>query len=229
MTETGKQDKMARNVNPLVLVMTNRETRKTSGEAMADALGPRLRELREARGVSGRALASRVGMSSGYISRIENGRVSPTVSTLERIAAALGESMAALFGKVTERDPLVRRAERRISRSRGVVDELLSPLPPGRLEALETTIEGGRGSGPAYTHNGDDEFLHILEGRLRVWLDGHAFELEPGDSLSFACSTPHRWVNPEQGPTRVIWIVTGTPTFSEGRPSSMSSGDSGSH
>ena len=48
----------------------------------------------------------------------------------------------------------------------------------------------------------------VLDGCLRVWLNGQAYELEAGDAITFPCATPHRWLNPGESETRVIWIIT---------------------
>jgi transcriptional regulator with XRE-family HTH domain len=55
-----------------------------------DVMAKRIRELRDKRGLSQRELAERSGVSREYIARIELGQHDPTISTLERLAAALG-------------------------------------------------------------------------------------------------------------------------------------------
>ena len=60
-------------------------------------VGPRLRQLREQKAMSAREVAELAGVSPAYLSRLENGRVSPTVATLARLVAAMGETMATLF------------------------------------------------------------------------------------------------------------------------------------
>lgn len=147
-------------------------------------------------------------MSPSYLSRLENGHLSPTVATLTRIAQALGESLATIFGS-TDVGPVVRRSERALIRNRGVDDQLLTPTRTGKLEVLETRIAPGAGSGAqAYTHQGDEECIVVLEGHLRLWLDGVLYELEQGDAATFACGVPHRWENPGEVTTRAMWVVT---------------------
>jgi uncharacterized cupin superfamily protein len=74
---------------------------------------------------------------------------------------------------------------------------------------LETVIRGGSGSGRApYTHEGEEECVLVLDGELRVWLDGARYDLVEGDAITFPCRTPHRWENPGASDARVLWIVT---------------------
>jgi transcriptional regulator with XRE-family HTH domain len=180
----------------------------TSPETLAN----RLRDLRRRHGLSAREVAARAGVTPAYLSRLENGKLSPTVSTLSRVVQAMGESVAALFDG-DESGPLVRRDERRLVRNRGVDDYLLTPRRAQRLELLETYVEPGGSSGSsAYTHPGDEECILVLESVLTVWLDGKRYDLREGDALTFPCRTPHRWENPSDRTTRALWIVT-PPTY----------------
>jgi transcriptional regulator with XRE-family HTH domain len=173
-------------------------------------LGVRIRALREARGMSARELAERAGVAPAYLSRLENGRLSPTVSTLTRVMQALGEPVSRVFGDDDLAGPVVRVSDRRVIRNRGVVDYLLSPTRSGRLEVIVAVIQPGEGSGePPYSHPGDEECIVVLEGTLRVWVDGEEYDLEPGDAITFPCRSPHSWGNPaKQGKTRALWVLT---------------------
>jgi transcriptional regulator with XRE-family HTH domain len=173
-------------------------------------LGVRIRALRKSRSISARELADRAGVAPAYLSRLENGRLSPTVSTLTRVMQALGEPVSRVFGDDDLAGPVVRVADRRVIRNRGVDDFLLSPTRSGRLEVIESIIQPGEGSGdPPYSHPGDEECIVVLDGMLRVWVDDEEYDLEPGDAITFPCRSPHRWTNPAaQGTTRALWVLT---------------------
>jgi uncharacterized cupin superfamily protein len=72
-------------------------------------------------------------------------------------------------------------------------------------------IAPGRGSGEAYTHEGE-EFLYVLRGELEIALDGTKYRLKAGDSLYFDSSTSHHWVNPGKRNAEILWINT-PPSF----------------
>jgi transcriptional regulator with XRE-family HTH domain len=172
------------------------------------SVGQRLRAMRRAHGLSAKEVARRAEVSPAYLSRLENDKVSPTVTTLTRVVQAMGESVARLFGGAAG-GPVVRRKDRRIVRNRGVDDYILTPPQSTQLQVLETIIQGGSGSGRApYTHAGDEECVLVLDGALHVWLDGVRYELLGGDAITFPCSTPHRWENPGTSDARLLWIVT---------------------
>ncbi len=181
----------------------------SNGNGRIDAtVGARLRELRRQQKLSAREVAELAGVSPAYLSRLENGKVSPTVATLTRVVQAMGESVGAIFGGATD-GPLVRRGDRRLVRNRGVDDYRVTPRDASRLEVLETVVEAGGSSGERpYHHPGDEECVLVLEGRLQIWVDGVSHELEVGDAVTFACRTPHRWRNPGAASARVLWIIT---------------------
>jgi transcriptional regulator with XRE-family HTH domain len=178
--------------------------------AAGGEVGPRLRQLREQKALSARQVAELAGLTPAYLSRLENGRVSPTVATLAKLVAAMGETMATLFSEPPgPRHPVVRRAERHLMRSRGVLDSQVTPGWAEHLEVLESLVDPGRGSsGDLHTHAGDEECVLVLEGELELDLGSERHHLEVGDSATFACRTPHRWRNPSADPARVLWIFT---------------------
>jgi len=173
-------------------------------------VGNRVRRLRHARGLSARAVAVAAGVSPAYLSRLENGKVSPTVSTLTRVLAAMDESVARLFAAEGEDiGPVVRRGDRRVVDNRGVQDYLVTPASAQRLKVMQTNVAVGAGSGAeSYTHSGDEECILVLDGALRVWLGSVRYDLAEGDSITFPCRQEHRWVNDADAVTRVLWIIT---------------------
>ena len=76
-------------------------------EALSVDVASRLRELREARGISMRTLATKSGLSANALSMIERSKTSPSVSTLYKLADALGVSITAFFGAETEKKQFV--------------------------------------------------------------------------------------------------------------------------
>ena len=143
--------------------------------------------------------------------RLENGHVSPTVATLAKVVAAMGETMATLFREpLGEHEVVVRRAARNLMRSKGVLDSQVTPSWASRLEILESLVDPGGGSGETlHTHAGEEECLLVLEGEVELRLGDDVHRLEAGDSATFGCGTPHRWRNPSpSAPARVLWVIT---------------------
>ncbi len=185
-------------------------------EAASVDVASSLRELREARGISMRTLATKSGLSANALSMIERGKTSPSVSTLYKLADALGVSITAFFGAETEKKQIVflKSDERtRMSFTRGVFEALGGEQFSGRVEPFMLTLESGSSSGPHNIVHTGHEFVFCLRGQLEYFVEKQVFLLSAGDSLLFASKLQHRWKNPSRNVTNALIIISG---FAEG-------------
>jgi transcriptional regulator with XRE-family HTH domain len=191
-------------------------------EATSVDVASSLRELREARGISMRTLATKSGLSANALSMIERGKTSPSVSTLYKLADALGVSITAFFGAETEKKQIVflKSDERtRMSFTRGVFEALGGEHFSGRVEPFMLTLESGSSSGPHNIVHTGHEFVFCLRGQLEYYVEKQVFLLSAGDSLLFASKLQHRWKNPSKNVTNALIIISG---FAEGeQPNAM--------
>lgn len=171
-------------------------------------LGEIVRDLRSRQGLSLRALASRAGFSPSFVSQIERGQASPSISSLERLAQALGVTLGEFFRPVaTARvTRLGERAELTSAWSHAQI-EALGPTGPGRaLEPMMITLApGGQSGGRPYSHGGD-EFAFVFEGTVRLTLDAEVHDLARGDAATFPAEIPHRWENAGPEPARIVVV-----------------------
>lgn len=93
----------------------------------------------------------------------------------------------------------------------GVTWQRLTSSPRADVDFLRTTYAVGSESTPAdaLMRHAGYEYGTVLEGRLGVTVGWDTFELEAGDSISFASSTPHRLYNAGDVPAVAIWVVVG--------------------
>jgi transcriptional regulator with XRE-family HTH domain len=185
-------------------------------DAVSVNIGERLRALREERNISMRSLATRSGLSANALSMIERGKASPSVSTLYKLAEALGISITTFFSSDAERKQVVfLKSDRRtrISFTRGIFEGLGGEQFVGRVEPFMLTLENSANSGPrSMTHTGH-EFVFCLRGELEYQVERQVYRLESGDSLLFAAHLKHKWRNPGRNVTSAIIIISG---FEEG-------------
>ncbi len=184
-------------------------------------IGAKLRHARMVQQLRLKDLAERVGCSESMLSKVENDQVRPSLKILHRLAAELNTSIGALFSGGGDRNKIVmRRSERPIIRTNvigrptaaGVRLECLVPDPENRLlYGSIHIVEPGGGSGGDIQHKGE-EIGYLLEGELDLTVDGTTYRLLPHDSFFFDSSLPHRYKNPGQVTTKVVWINT-PPTF----------------
>jgi len=181
-------------------------------EAPSVNVAASLRELRESRGISMRALASRSGLSANALSMIERGKTSPSVSTLYKLADALGVSITAFFGEENAKKQIIflKSDERpRMSFTRGIFEGLGGAQFSGRVEPFVLTLESGASSGPRTIVHSGHEFVFCLRGKLEYYVDREFFQLEAGDSLLFESKLKHRWKNPGSTVTTALVIISG--------------------
>jgi transcriptional regulator with XRE-family HTH domain len=185
----------------------------TSSNGSPDALGPRIRALREAMELSLRDLAERSGVSAPMLSQVERGETSPTLQVASRIADGLELRLSQLLrldegGAVT----VVRRPERRKGpgRVRGHSYEILTPPLPGQRAELSRHVlgpggaTGGPGDPPMH-EPGSRETALVESGAVALVCDGERFELASGDCVTFDADLPHHFENP--GPEEAVLLA----------------------
>lgn len=175
-------------------------------------VGGRLREMREERRVSMRGLAAKSGLSANALSMIERGKTSPSVSTLYKLADAMGVDITAFFGEPVERQTVVfvsadERA--RVPFQRGLWEGLGGEKFVGKVLPFVLTLESGGGSGHHTMVHTGHEFVLCLRGELEYQVEKEVYKLRPGDSLIFAARLQHKWRNSGGTVTTALIVLSG--------------------
>ncbi|MEO1469827.1 MAG: cupin domain-containing protein [Pseudomonadota bacterium] len=183
------------------------------------ALGRRLRGFRKLRQLRLKDLAGAAGCSESLLSRIENGLVMPSLTTLHRVARALDVSVAALLMPPEEDGCIVygpgeRPRYLRAEATEGdgsVADSLIPFAESRRLEGLLINLPaGGPLCGP-FQHEGE-EVGYVLRGRLELVVDERLYPVGTGDSFFFSSDRPHSYRALGEEDCLVLWINT-PPSF----------------
>lgn len=170
----------------------------TDSVHVAEQVGKKLRSMRKVRKLSIRALAEQSELSANTLSLIENGKTSPSVSTLSQLARSLDVSITAFFEtEHPQKKVSYQRAGERqqLIFSQGQMEKLNEGLPRIGSEPFITRLEPGANSGQTLIVFPGREFIYCLEGHITYTIEGEAYPLAPGDSLIFDASTPHAWRN----------------------------------
>jgi len=175
-----------------------RGRRFTGGNASALEIdvGQRLRQLRSERELSLSALADVSGLNINTLSLIENDKISPSVSTLQKLALALDVPMGAFFEVGVERKNIIfqKAGQRpRAAFAHGALEDLGTELASRWAEPFVVTLEAGADSGETPILHTGLEFVYCLEGCIAYIIESQQYVLEPGDSLLFDARLPHRW------------------------------------
>jgi transcriptional regulator with XRE-family HTH domain len=175
--------------------------------AVLAGVGPRLRRLREQRGMTLTALAAATGISKSTLSRLESGQRKPSLELLLPIAHVHGVPLDDLVGAPELGDPRIRLRPR--SR-KGRVVVPLTQQPGGH--AWKVLIPPERGEPALRTHHGY-EWVYVLSGRMRLILAEHDITMGPGEVAEFDTRLPH-WFGPNGDEPVEILSIHGT----EGEP-----------
>ncbi len=162
--------------------------------------------------MSMRALARASGLSANALSMIERGKTSPSVSTLYKLAGAMGIPITAFFREQHSQQEVVFRksSERaRVPFPLGLLEGLGGEFFIGRMEPFMLTLESGASSGPFGIVHSGHEFVLCLRGELEYQVEQQRFLLEAGDSLLFAAQLKHRWRNPGTRVCTAIFVLAG--------------------
>jgi transcriptional regulator with XRE-family HTH domain len=160
-------------------------------DELADVLaevGPRLRALRQNRGVTLADLAEETGISVSTLSRLESGLRRASLELLLPLARAHRVPLDELVGAPQTGDP---RVHMRAFHRHGMT---MLPLTryPGQIQAFKTIIPSGPGRrDPEPRIHEGYEWLYVLSGRLRLVLGDHDTVLTSGEAAEFDTHVPH--------------------------------------
>lgn len=179
-------------------------------------VGANIKRIREERGLTLRDLAKQLGVSASFLSQIETGKASPSLSSLKSLADSLQVTVGGLMGedeKVV--NPVVKKNQRKVLKHMGKGIEmylLTSSNPNKQMEPLLFSLDKNANSGhSAYKHFGQ-EFVLVIKGALEITLNGNKYVLSKGDSIYFNSSVAHSFKNIHKSNTEALWVVT-PPSF----------------
>jgi transcriptional regulator with XRE-family HTH domain len=180
-------------------------------------IGPKIRALRLGKKMGLVELGRHTGLSAAMLSKLERGRLFPTLPTLLRVALVFGVGLDHFFAAAASRRHvgLVRQAERRrfVERlgGREVAWEfecLDFAATERKLNAYRVWFRQSAARPRAHEHAGA-EFLHVLTGRVAIILDEEEHALGPGDSIYFDSSRPHAYRRLSARPCEAVVVTTG--------------------
>lgn len=153
------------------------------------------------------------------LSKIENERAVPSLTTLHRLCKSLNLSVSSLFNSETVEPWTIMRPDQRrtighakAAGSEGVLAEVLIPSAEGRLlEGFLVVIEPGGHTNGTLQHKGE-EVGFVVEGQLELTINDRVHLLQSGDSFYFPSDLPHAYRNVGKSQMRAVWINT-PPTF----------------
>ncbi len=182
-------------------------------------LGARLKLARQTRGLTLKALALAADCSESLLSKIENGKASPSLPMLHRLVQALDSNIGWMFEETDTDEGMIFRAGTRplisldpLRRGEGISLERIIPYSQGHL--LQCNIHhidvGGESAGPI--HHLGEEVGYVLVGDIELMIADKTFRLSAGDSFVFNSELGHWYRNVGDQRASIFWVNT-PPTF----------------
>ncbi len=169
--------------------------------------------LRKSMGLSLQQLSDRSDVSAAAIHKIEQGGMVPTITTLLKIAGAVGRPVSYFVEEDAGRDDLAvltPPSEIRpvFTSHKGItLSSISGPYSRFLLAGARATVEPGASSGRKPMQHPGEELVHLTEGVLDFTVAGQLFHLEPGSSLHFRGDQPHTWCNPGDSTAHAVWMA----------------------
>lgn len=178
------------------------------------SIGAEIRRLRKSLDLTVAKLGAAGGITASMLSKIENGGISPSLSTLEALAKALNVPVSRLFTQSEERRDcsFVKagqgvRIERRGTKA-GHLYDLLGHSLAGEVSVEPYLITLSKNAVPytEFRHAGV-EFIYMLSGKVRYLHSDRSYVLEPGDALFFDAAARHGPEELIEAPMQYLSII----------------------
>lgn len=182
-------------------------------EEIVNLIGPKVAGLRKAQGLSLQQLATTSDVSAAAIHKIERSGMVPTITTLLKLASALGVPVSYF---VQEQEPLpepvhLTRADSRrnvYTPHQGLhLNSVSGSYRQFQAAAAVAVMEPGANSGDKLLRHPGEELVFVLSGEVTFLVGEQRVTLGPGDALHFSGEVPHEWTNASDEPADMVWIA----------------------
>jgi transcriptional regulator with XRE-family HTH domain len=171
-------------------------------------IGPKIKTLRQVKQLTIQDLANKTGLSKSFLCNVEKGKTSPSLASLEKIAATLRMPLTYFF-LLDDALPRVVKPQQRhraVFAHDGRTVEFVSARPDGEIEMFILDIpvrQPGQAEVSCHRHRGE-ECHYVLSGKLEVYFGHDRFQVEAGDSFHWDGTVPHKVENIGGEPARLI-------------------------
>jgi transcriptional regulator with XRE-family HTH domain len=191
---------------------------KNQVDKIVSRLGEQIKTLRKNMGWSLQDLAEKSGISAAGIHRIESSGIIPTITTMMKIADALGKKVSffiegegekevAVFVSAQKREPI-------FTFKKGLDLQGISAKKYGDfiMTAAYAVAKVGASSGRKPMSHSGEELVYCLRGKMEFRVKDKTYILNSGDSLHFRTHSEHRWKNIGDVQAELIWVLAVSPS-----------------
>lgn len=169
-------------------------------------LGFKIKEKRLLLCLTQEELANRCELTKGYISQLENDKVSPSIETLEIILEVLGTSLSEFFKDKSEDNIVYTQEEQYDKEFIGYTQTWLVPNSQERtMEPIYVVLEPHSETFHDYPHQGE-EFGYVIEGEIQIVYGDSVKCLKAMESFYFISNKEHYIMNKTDNKAKIIWV-----------------------
>ncbi len=173
-------------------------------------IGRKIRDLRLENELTQEDLASRVELTKGYISQLENNLTSPSINTLLDILEVLGTNISEFFDTKKEEKVVFSKDEyfeKYDSELKHKINWIVPNALKYEMEPIIIELEPGGQSSLDDAHPGE-EFGYVLEGEITLVLGKKKNKVKKGETFYYIANKEHYIENGTLHKARVLWIST---------------------
>jgi len=178
-----------------------------------DQIGRRIKKLRIERNLTQEALAQEAGLTKGYLSKIENSKNSPPVSTLLSLARALDIDINDIFSEEVTATTIIhtKKGDRQTVARSGTAfgysyEPLAGKFPNRHMEPYIVILQPDVKTETPFQHKGE-ELLYVQEGSMKFFYEDKEFIVEAEESVYFDASVPHYGICEGKTPVKCVMVI----------------------
>lgn len=194
------------------------ETEKNHIDHIVSGLGERIKNMRTERRLSLKDLSHKSGVSAAAIHKIESNGITPTITTMMKIADALGKKVSHFIEeKIEDSDVVFVPAAKRepiLTFKKGLELQGISAKKYGdfMMTAAYSVLEVGASSGKNPMKHRGEELVYCIKGKVEFQVYEKTYTLSPGDSIHFRTLLEHKWRNVGNTRAKLLWILAVPPS-----------------
>lgn len=184
---------------------------------MFSFIGKLITQMREEHDLSIEELAQKSAITPEKLTEIENGKITPSIGVMIKVSRALGSRLGTLLDGQENVGAIVTRArkfsavENPVSNKPAVDSITYSSLASGKtdrhMEPFIIDIEYSETSADQFSEHEGEEFLYVLDGTVEIHYGVEVYRLERGDSIYYDCIVPHKIINVNPSPAKLLAVV----------------------
>ena len=175
-------------------------------------LGEKIKSIRKGKGIKIKQLSSRSGLTESSISMIENGKISPSITTINKIAVALGVHPIEFFEIERHKRWIVTRKTEReklqVSGNDNILEYLCKERGHTKNDIYISNLGPNQKSYEEHLNHEGEKFCLVLRGTIDVELGSEIITLNEGDTILFDSMIPHLWKSTKSKDSRSLWMIS---------------------